>query len=156
MPKTSPGMYFFQVYRSAGTFRHDCRVSTWIYRISVNRCSNFNRDNRKFEQRGELRRGIENEDRSGPGLAAPNGDDPASAWTVNETRKLIRKAVLSLPEKQKAMLILNKFEGQSYQEIAEIMDVSVASMESCLHRAKRNLQKKLAPLFPEVCGGRKF
>jgi RNA polymerase sigma-70 factor (ECF subfamily) len=147
---------FFQVYKSSGTFRHDCRVSTWIYRISVNRCRNFDRDNRKFGQWGELRRGIENEDRSGPGLVAPNGDDPASARTVNERRELIRKAVLSLPEKQKAMLILNKFEGHSYQEIAEIMDVSVASVESCLHRAKLNLQKKLAPQFPDVCRGRKF
>jgi RNA polymerase sigma-70 factor (ECF subfamily) len=147
---------FFQVYKSSGTFRHDCRVSTWIYRISVNRCRNFDRDNRKFGQWGELRRGIENEDRSGPGLVARNGDDPASAWTMNERRELIRKAVLSLSEKQKAMLILNKFEGHSYQEIAEIMDVSVASVESCLHRAKLNLQKKLAPQFPDVCRGRKF
>jgi len=147
---------FFQVYRSSGTFRHDCGVSTWIYRIAVNRCRNFSRDNRKFGPWGELRRGLDNEVSSGPGFVAPEGDDPASAWTVNETREIIRKAVASLPEKQKAMLILSKFEGHSYQEIAEIMYVSVASVESCLHRAKLNLQKELAPLFPDVCRGRKF
>ena len=147
---------FYQVYKASGTFRHDCRVSTWIYRIAVNRCRNYNRDNRKFGRWGELHRRLENEDRSGPGLMAPNGDDPASAWAVNETQTFIRKAIATLPEKQKAMLILNKFEGRSYQEIAEIMDVSMASVESCLHRAKRNLQKKLAPQFPEVCRGRKF
>lgn len=147
---------FFQVYQSSGTFRHDCRVSTWIYRIAVNRCRNFNRDNRKFGRWGELRRGLENEDWSGPGFVAPDGDDPASAWTMNETRELIRKAVALLPEKQKAMLILHKFEGRSYQEIAEIMNVSLPAVESCLHRAKLNLQKKLAPQFPEVCRGRKF
>jgi RNA polymerase sigma-70 factor (ECF subfamily) len=147
---------FFQVYQSSGTFRHDCRVSTWIYRIAVNRCRNFNRDNRKFGRWGELRRGLENEDWSGPGFVAPDGDDPASAWTLNETRELIRRAVASLPEKQKAMLILHKFEDRSYQEIAEIMDVSLPAVESCLHRAKLSLQKKLAPQFPEVCRGRKF
>lgn len=147
---------FFQVYQSSGTFRHDCRVSTWIYRIAVNRCRNFNRDNRKFGRRGELRRGLENEDWSGPGFVAPDGDDPASAWTLNETRELIRRAVASLPKKQKAMLILHKFEGRSYQEIAEIMDVSLPAVESCLHRAKLNLQKKLAPQFPDLCQGRKF
>jgi RNA polymerase sigma-70 factor (ECF subfamily) len=54
------------------------------------------------------------------------------------------------------MLILHRFEGRSYQEIAAIMGVSVASVESGLHRAKLNLQKKLAPQFPEVCRGRKF
>jgi RNA polymerase sigma-70 factor (ECF subfamily) len=147
---------FFQMYRSSGTFRHDCRVSTWIYRIAVNRCRNFNRDNRKFGLWGELRRGLENEGWSGPGFVAPDGDDPASAWTLNETRELIRRAVASLPDKQKAMLILHKFEGRSYQEIAEVMDVSVSSVESCLHRAKLNLQKKLAPQFPDLCRGRKF
>jgi RNA polymerase sigma-70 factor (ECF subfamily) len=147
---------FFQVYKSSGTFRHDCRVSTWIYRIAVNRCKNFNRDHRKFRQWEELRHGLKNEGWSGPGFAPPDGDDPASALTMNETRELIRKAVASLPEKQKAMLILHKFEGRSYQEIAEIMGVSLPAVESSLYRAKLNLQKKLAPQFPEVCRGRKF
>jgi RNA polymerase sigma-70 factor (ECF subfamily) len=147
---------FYQVYKSSGTFRGDCLVSTWIYRIAVNRCRSFNRDNRKFGRWGELRRGLENADGSGRVIAAPAGDDPASAWAVNETRALIRKAIDSLPEKQKAMLVLHKFEGHSYQEIAEIMGVSLSAVESCLHRAKSNLQKKLAPLFPEVSRGRKF
>ena len=147
---------FFQVYKAAGAFRGDCSVSTWIYRIAVNRCRNFDRDNRKFGRWGELRRGLKNGGESGPGVIAPDVDDPASAWSVNEARGLIRKAVASLPEKQKTMLILNKFDGRSYLEIAEIMGVSVASVESCLHRAKLNLQKKLAPQFPEACRGRKF
>lgn len=147
---------FFQVYRSSATFRHDCLVSTWIYRIVINRCRNFNRDNRKFGQVGELRQGLENEPWRLPGSEGPDKDDPASAWTLYETRALIRKTVASLPEKQKEMLILNKFEGHSYQEVAGIMDVSVASVESCLHRAKLNLQKRLAPQFPELCRGRKF
>lgn len=147
---------FFQVYRSSGTFRRESSVSTWIYRIAVNRCRNFNRDNRKFGLWGELVRGPGNEGRSGPGQGSPEEGDPESAWSLNETRELIRKAVASLPEKQRAMLILHKFDGRSYQEIAEIMGVSVASVESRLHRAKLNLQKKLAPLFPEVRGDRKF
>jgi len=147
---------FFQVFKAAGAFRGDCSVSTWIYRIAVNRCRNFNRDNRKFGRWGELRRELKDGGGSGPGVMAPDMDNPASAWSVNEARGLIRKAVDSLPEKQKTMLILNKFDGRSYLEIAEIMGVSVASVESCLHRAKRALQKKLAPLFPEICRGRKF
>jgi len=89
-------------------------------------------------------------------VPAPEGDDPASAWAMNDTREIIRKSISALPEKQRTMLVLNKFEGHSYQEIAEIMDVSVASVESCLHRAKLNLQKRLAPQFPDLCRGRKF
>jgi len=147
---------FFQVYKAAEAFRGDCTVSTWIYRIAVNRCRNFNRDNRKFGKWGGLRQGLRGEDGRDPAFIAPDRDDPASAWSVDEARGLIRKAVASLPEKQKTMLILHKFDDRSYQEIAEIMGVSLASVESCLHRAKRNLQKELAPLFPEACRGRKF
>lgn len=135
---------FLQVYKSSGKFRHDCLVSTWIYRIAINRCRNFKRDNRKFSRWGEQ------------ALGASDADDPESAWKENETRELIRKAIASLPEKQKAMLILHKFEGHSYKEIAEILDVSLPSVESCLHRAKINLQKKLAPQFLKGCRDRKF
>lgn len=147
---------FFQVFRSSGSFRHDSRVSTWIYRITVNRCRNFNRDNRKRGLLGEFRTGHDNEESKGPDVPAPEGDNPASAWALNETKEIIRKTVASLPEKQRTMLVLNKFEGRSYQEIAEIMGVSVASVESCLHRAKIGLQQRLAPQFPDLCRGRKF
>jgi len=147
---------FFHVYRSAGKFRHDCLVSTWIYRIAINRCRNFNRDNRKFSRWGKLHRGFENEHWGEQFLVASDADDPESAWKENEIQELIRKAIASLPEKQKTMLILHKFEGHSYKEIAKILDVSLPSVESCLHRAKINLQKKLAPYFLKGCRNRKF
>jgi len=54
------------------------------------------------------------------------------------------------------MLILNKLEGHSYKEISEILKVSLPSVESCLYRAKINLQKKLAPQFLKGCHDRKF
>lgn len=139
---------FFQVYRSAGAFRHDSSVSTWVYRIAVNRCRNFNRDNRKRKLDGRTL-GIAG------GPAAPSSDDPASAISLNETRAVIRNAVDTLPEKQRTMLILNKFEGRSYQEIAGILGVSLGSVESCLFRAKKNLQKSLTAAFPNLRLGRK-
>jgi len=146
---------FFQVYKSAGKFRHDCLVSTWIYRIAVNRCRNFNRDHRKFSRWGELQRTIETK-RRGETFGISDSDDPESGWRENEMRELIQAAISSLPEKQRAMLILHKVEGHSYKEIAEILDVSLASVESCLHRAKISLQKKLAPLRLKSCRDRKF
>ena len=146
----------FQVYKSSRKFRHECLVSTWIYRIALNRCRNFNRDNRKFRWWGGLHRRLANERWGEQALVASGADDPESAWKDNERRELIRKAIASLPEKQKAMLVLHKFEGRSYKEIAEILDVYLPSVESCLHRAKINLQKKLAPDFPKVFRGRKF
>jgi len=147
---------FLQVYRSAGKFRHQCRVSTWIYRITVNRCLNFIRDNRRFRWLDSLSRALEGEHRRRQAVWSSSADDPESALRENETRTLIQKAVASLPEKQKTMFILNKYEGRSYQEIAEILDISLSSVEAGLHRAKGNLQKSLALHFKKIEGGRKF
>jgi RNA polymerase sigma-70 factor (ECF subfamily) len=67
----------------------------------------------------------------------------------NENRKILDNAVNSLPENQKIAFILNKYEEMTYKEIAEIMDVSLSSVESLIHRAKLNLQKKLLNYFSE-------
>lgn len=147
---------FLQVYRSAGKFRHQCRVSTWVYRITVNRCLNFIRDNSRFRWLDSLSRILENEHQKGQAVWSSSADYPESAFRENETRTLIQKAIASLPEKQKTMFILNKYEGCSYQEIAEVLDVSLSSVEAGLHRAKSNLQKKLAPHFKKIEEGRKL
>ncbi len=145
---------FFQVYKSAGAFRGECLVSTWIYRIAVNRCRNFSRDNKKYQGVNALPRVLQDELREIERLG--RSSEPESDRLAEELKHLTREAVAALPEKQKTMLILHQYEGHSYKEIAEILDVSLSSVESGLHRAKINLQKTLAP---RVCGflrGRKL
>jgi len=56
---------FSQIYKSAPVFRHDCRLSTWIRRIAINRCLNFNRDNKKFRWLASLSQTPEEELRGG-------------------------------------------------------------------------------------------
>jgi len=145
---------FFQVYRSAASFRGDCLVSTWIYRIAVNRCHNFNRDNKKFQGLSAIPRVLQDKLRDGE--APGHSPGPESAWIEEELKKLTRQAIASLPEKQKSMLVLHQYEGHSYKEIAEILDVSLSSVESGLHRAKINLQKRLSPHVREFFRGRKL
>jgi RNA polymerase sigma-70 factor (ECF subfamily) len=62
---------------------------------------------------------------------------------------IVQKAIDSLPEKQRAAFVLHKYEGLSYQEIAEILHRSLSSVESLIHRAKLNLQKKLLHYLKE-------
>jgi RNA polymerase sigma-70 factor (ECF subfamily) len=145
---------FFQVYKSAASVRGDCLVSTWIYRITVNRCRNFSRDNKKYQGVNAIPRVLQDELRDGE--SPRHSPDPESAWLEEELKKFTRQAVASLPEKQKTMLILHQYEGYSYKEIAEILDVSLSSVESGLHRAKINLQKKLSPRVCEFLRGRKL
>ncbi len=145
---------FFQIYKFAGAFRGESLVSTWIYRIAVNRCRNFSRDNKKHQGRNAIPRDLQNEILNGetPGRSP----DPESAWLGEELKKITRQAIAALPEKQKTMLILHHYEGHSYKEIAEILDVSLSSVESGLHRAKINLQKTLSPRVCEILRGRKL
>ena len=67
----------------------------------------------------------------------------------DENRKVLRQTVASLPGNQRTVFILNKYEELSYKEISEITGLSLSSVESLLHRAKLNLQKKLVRHFTE-------
>ena len=129
---------FLQVYRSAGSFRHRSKVSTWIYRIAVNRSLNVIRQNKRS---GWIKRlaTLELEDHDGAG--------PDKRLEKKELSDLLKKAVDSLPEKQRTVFILNKYDGLAPRAIADILGVSANSVEVRLHRAKINLQKKLASLL---------
>lgn len=141
---------FFQVYKSAAKFRHDASVSTWVRRMAINRCLNFNRDNKKFRWLRSLDEAPEDKSRWRDAFLASEANDAESAFREVERKELIREAIASLSVKQKTMLTLNKLEGFSYQEIAEIMNTSVSAVEACLHRAKVNLQKKLAARLKKI------
>jgi RNA polymerase sigma-70 factor (ECF subfamily) len=141
---------FFQIYKSAPVFRHDCRLSTWIRRIAINRCLNFNRDNKKFRWLASLSRTPEEELRGGGALRSSGEDNPESVFRENERRRLIQEAIASLPQQQRTMLLLHKFDGLSYQDIAETLDTSLPAVEACLHRAKANLQKKLSRYLKNI------
>ena len=64
-----------------------------------------------------------------------------------EKAKELFKAIDQLPAKQKIAFTLNRIEGLSYQEISEIMKLTVASVESLLHRARKNLRKNLESYY---------
>jgi RNA polymerase sigma-70 factor, ECF subfamily len=137
-----------EILESAGKFKGDSSFSTWIYRITVNKSLNFIRK----RKRSELMGNIENLFRKSttgnkPQLAEPSLNDTGIEDKEKET--LIHEAVYRLPENQKTAFILSKYDELSYKQIAEIMNVSLASVESLIQRAKHNLQKSLVLHFSE-------
>jgi RNA polymerase sigma-70 factor (ECF subfamily) len=134
---------FFQVYKSAKKFRQEAKISTWLYRIAVNRSLNFVRDNRRFRWPESLSSLLEGERQRVSDVSTSNSDRPDVALEEKEQNVIVKKAIDSLPEKQRAAFVLHKYEGLSYQEIAGILQRSLSSVESLIHRAKLNLQKKL-------------
>ncbi len=129
---------FLKVFRKAGTFRPRGQVFTWIYRIATNHCLNKLR-RRKIVQfvglgppEGEESREWKPED------LAP---DPERQLEARARWRWTRRAIRSLPPGQRGVLVLAKFEGLSYRQIAEVMQISESAVESRLFRAMRNLER---------------
>jgi len=142
---------FIEVFRSVHKFRADSKISTWLYRIAVNRSLNFIRDNkrRKLAQSFEefFAGGKDKQD----SFSADKAPAPDAEFENSQRAAILHKAIDSLPENQRVAFTLNKYEDLSYKEIAEIMESSVSSVESLIHRAKKNLQKKLYICYKKKC-----
>lgn len=134
---------FLQVYKSAKQFRQEAKLSTWLYRIAVNRSLNFVRDNKRFRWLKRLSSLLEDEGQRAEEVPASDSDRPDVELEKKERNVIVQKAIDSLPGEQRAAFVLHTYEGLSYQEIAEVLNLSLSSAGSLIHRAKLNLQKKL-------------
>jgi len=142
---------FIEVFRSIHKFRADAKLSTWLYRIAVNRSLNFIRDNKKRKWFQSFEDSVEAKNRELQNITATNSDQPGFQLENKQRAILLHEAIDSLPQNQKVAFTLSKYEELSYQEISDVMDLSVSSIESLLHRAKKNLQKKLYKCYEKKC-----
>ena len=142
---------FLEVFRTAENFRGDSKISTWLYRIATNRSLNFIRNKKRkgFFQSiedafsGGLFRNHE--------ISENQADQPDQNITGQQRKDMLHQAIDKLPEKQRIAFTLNKYEDLSYLKIAEIMEISLASVESLIHRAKKNLQEQLYECYKKKC-----
>jgi RNA polymerase sigma-70 factor (ECF subfamily) len=132
---------FIEVFNNAEKFRGDAKISTWLYRIAVNRSLNFIRNNRKRSFWKEIDAMFGSASQREAKVFEPRVE-PDSMET-SEQRTLLENAIGSLPDNQRAAFSLNKIEELPYAEVAEIMELSLSAVESLIHRAKLNLRKKL-------------
>lgn len=139
---------FIEVFRSIQNFRAESKISTWLYRIAVNRSLNHIRDNKKRKWFQSFEDMVKEKNLQ---LQQRASENPAIEIENQQRANLLHSAIDSLPENQKTAFTLNKYEDLSYKEIADIMDVSVASVESLIHRAKVGLQKKLYNCYKKNC-----
>jgi RNA polymerase sigma-70 factor (ECF subfamily) len=128
---------FLKIYLSLRNFKENSSISTWIYRIAVNTCIDYCR-----KKRGEEVPLIEE-------LKVPNTKPgvhpttPEQSVERKEMRTAILEAINSLPEDQKACIILRDIQGFSYLEISEILNCSLGTVKSRINRGRRNLRKSL-------------
>jgi RNA polymerase sigma-70 factor (ECF subfamily) len=140
---------FLHAYDALPRFRGEARLSTWLYRIAVH--LSLNRQRRRKRERWLALEFLEEPENELPSRDIVSSDDtPDIIAEKQETKQIMQAAINALPEQQRVALILHRYEGLPYEEIAEVMQTSVASVESRLHRAKRNLARKLVPLLKDL------
>lgn len=127
---------FVQVFRSASRYEPKAKFSTWLFTITHNTIRN--------EYRRRSRHAAESIDALPEGMELPaEQGDPAREATERELQAKIQAAIQDLPEAQRTAVILCRFEGLAYEEIAEVLDCSVSAVKSLLHRARETLKEKL-------------
>jgi len=133
---------FIEVYKSISRFREESALSTWIYRIAVTRSLDYLRKLNRKKRITHVQKifGLEREVEQVP---APSNTNPSNNLEEQERHRVLHRAVQSLPENQRVALILSKYDGFNYKEIAGIMGVTVYAIQALIHRAKKNLKKKL-------------
>jgi RNA polymerase sigma-70 factor, ECF subfamily len=137
-----------EILEKVGEFKRTSSLSTWIYRVTVNKSLNFVRKNKRKQLVQQFESLFYKKDgNTATAIAEPSAND--NSYENNERKQILDNAINSLPENQKTAFILSKYEELSYKEITEIMNLSLASVESLLQRAKQNLQKKLIVQFSE-------
>jgi len=121
---------FIRVYRHASRFSPAARVSTWLFKIA----RNLSLDEIRRRQRLHLAEAARVDDW---GRVAAASSTAAASYDLERE---ITDALGKLPESQRAALLLRVNEGLSYREIGEVMDLSVASVESLIFRARQQLR----------------
>ena len=138
---------FIEVFLSVHKFKREAKLSTWLYRISVNKSLNFIRDNKKRSFVKSIENIFSGEQKTE--LQIPDNSNQYSdiADIQDERTELLHKSINALSKNQKIAFTLSKFENLSYIQISEVMNLSLSSVEGLIHRAKKNVQKKILNFY---------
>lgn len=128
---------FLTVYRNLNSFRFESQFTTWLYRITVNKCKDYMR---KIKIRNIFTPIKEAEGKT------EDGNNPES----KDISGIVHKAIGKLPEKLRVPLLLKDIEGMSYQEIAETVQCEIGTVKSRIFRAREGLRNILKPFEEEL------
>lgn len=130
---------FITVYRNLKHFRFEAQFTTWLYRITVNRCKDYLR---KVNVRKIFFP-------AGDGMEVSDYYNPAEN---NDISKIVMDAISRLPIKLRMPLIMKDIEGFSYQEISESLDCEMGTVKSRIFRGREKLKEILQPFEKELMG----
>ncbi len=133
---------FIRIYRAIGGFNEKSSLSTWIYSICKNVCSDALRKRQRTIRGASIEASAADED-SKVIEPADADADPEQRYIKNERQRLVKKALSELKPEYREMITLYDLNGLSYEEIAEVLDIPIGTVKSRLSRARDGLKKKL-------------
>ena len=131
---------FIRVWRSAGRYVPRAKFTTWLLKITRNLVFN---EMRRSKRHASVPLQIETQTEEIP-LKDEAGQAPDASLLESELQGAIERAITALPESQRMALILRRYEELSYEEIADVLDLSVPAVKSVLFRARTELRERLA------------
>lgn len=135
---------FVKVHKNLATFKGDSSFYTWVYRIVINLCIDRKRKEKR-QREVDYDDGIAHGDgfTNGPTLATTGFDNPAQAAHRKELIEHMDKALDTLSDEHRKILVLREVDGLSYEELAETLGIPKGTVMSRLFHARKNFQKSL-------------
>ncbi len=131
---------FLRVYRSRQSYKATAKFTTWMYRIATNLAVNHARDTR--HQRGEV--SLDEPTEGGAAFEVSDGEPTAEQeLLLRERRRAIRSHVEALPDRQRLAVVMHKYQGLDYRQIAQVLKLSESATKSLLFRAYETLRESL-------------
>src|SRR5450432_615929 len=138
---------FLRVYRARQQYAPSAKFTTWMFRIATNLALNSVRDNRHRQMEISMDQTVDAGDDEQRPMEVPDCTPTIEQDLVARSRsEMILRAVHALPEKQRAAVLLHKYQELDYGEIARILECSESALKSLLFRAYETLRVELAPL----------
>ena len=136
---------FLRLHRSLDSFRGDASFSTWLYRVAVNLCiTELRRRSRsRFQFLDEVQH-----DEDAP-LHEEVGPSPQEAIELEEDRKVVRQVLRMLPPDYRAVMVLRHFQQLAYEEIAEVLGLSLSQVKTRLFRARKMFKDRFESFMGE-------
>jgi RNA polymerase sigma factor (sigma-70 family) len=141
---------FIQVYQSVSSFKGDSKFSTWLYRIAVSKALDHEKKKKRKKRFGFVQQLFGGPDEEQ--VHAVEFNHPGVQMEKKESANELFNALKQIPDNQRIAFTLHKLEGQSYQEVAEIMNTTLYAVESLMGRAKSNLKKELSNYYQKSPG----
>jgi RNA polymerase sigma-70 factor (ECF subfamily) len=138
---------FLRVYRARAQYAPSAKFTTWMFRIATNVALNSRRDGRHRQMEVSIDQTAEHGESESVAMEVPDRRPGIEQeLIVRDRAALIRRAVEALPEKQRAAVLLHKYQEMDYDEIAKALECSESALKSLLFRAYETLRIELAPL----------